>query len=242
MDLCAKTLPCTHFTWTTSGSCALRAGSVYRFNATSVQDSAQYCGLVSDGVDWSATQITANNCDWDTKRNVNITTVRVEDAAACQAQCLNFMPRTPSCTHYTYSARTCWLKSGIVDKSTVVHTSVADMVCGYVSSGKKKLIKNHRKLIWILNFLKLKGVVWNDHWVRFHFYQKFACNFLFHKIFFRIKRQDLVTGIMTQIFRIQHRRPICVRLIAWTHHPVVTTYGRPWTVDQPRALVFLRRA
>jgi hypothetical protein len=170
MDLCARTLLCTHYTWTGSnnGTCTLRRGAVSKANASLSDDATLYCGLVSGGVDWSVTQNTANNCDWDPKKNINITSVvNVEDSAACQALCLSTLSKTPSCTHFTYSAKTCWLKTGIVDKSTVIQTKVADMVCGYVSTGKKPDMTNktHQKLNLIDGFFLLLGVVWYNNWV-----------------------------------------------------------------------------
>jgi hypothetical protein len=137
VEKCRKSLACTHYTWS-ENMCQLKNGSVFKGSAFLTSDANSVCGLLYEGVDWSR-QTHAFACDWNEATNRNMTvgenrtlSADVVSSEACMALCLS----TLNCTHYTYFNGTCWLKSGVVDKSTVVHTNQVNMVCGFVETGK----------------------------------------------------------------------------------------------------------
>lgn len=54
---CTRTLGCTHYVFIGSpletGTCTLKSTSTYKYMAAYVSSATNWCGLVSDGVDWS---------------------------------------------------------------------------------------------------------------------------------------------------------------------------------------------
>jgi hypothetical protein len=136
VDKCSKTLACTHYTWS-ENTCHLKNGTVSKSDAFPTDDTNAVCGMLNDGVDWSR-QTHAFGCDWNevTNKNMSVGENKTESAEVASADaCLMLCLATLNCTHYTFYNSSCWLKSGVVDKSTVVHTGQAAMVCGYVDTG-----------------------------------------------------------------------------------------------------------
>ena len=145
IDSCKTSTICTHFLWipdlqTPNGTCFTKSGAMYKANFIYDANSSAYCGLDSDGVEWLLTSennlnmvgIYALNCDWSTTTIAKLPSTGPND---CEAQCLRNPSPYYNCTHYTYTSKLCKLKTGLVDMTNVIHTSVQDMVCGYVQTG-----------------------------------------------------------------------------------------------------------
>jgi hypothetical protein len=128
--LCRRTANCTHWTWTfkNGSTCYLKALATYRTDAVETADPFTICGLVYDGVDWGNNQNQALRCDWNSPYLSKITAVK--------DQCFPICQRTSSCTMYSWSGGICWMFSGLIDKTRVVHTTDTDAICGYIGSGK----------------------------------------------------------------------------------------------------------
>ena len=107
----------------------MKRGAALKEQAFAVVDPFRVCGIVFDGIEWR-NQSFATYCEWAGPGGgsglLNVTT----QSNVCQAKCL----ATSSCTHYAWSANTCQLRSGTVDKTRVVRNKNPNSVCGFVQT------------------------------------------------------------------------------------------------------------
>ncbi|CAF2601900.1 unnamed protein product [Rotaria sp. Silwood2] len=142
---CAETKQCTHYAWMnwTGSICYMKTGDVSKNDAFFNNDPGMICGIVNENqqgitnstVQWNG-QNWAMSCDF---HGNDLSHVEIS-AALCGGKCAE----TQQCTHYTwttFNGGTCWMKIGNVSKADAFSTSDTTMVCGLLTSVKRRNIK-----------------------------------------------------------------------------------------------------
>ena len=123
-NACLMTERCTNYNWNNrTGSCQLNAGLVHKSDATDSHDPDLFCGLVP--VIWLG-KPSSRSC---TFIGNDLLSTSITVRGGCEAKC----DSTEGCTHYAWTSdnKTCFLKSGFVNKYDAYYTHDHLSACGF---------------------------------------------------------------------------------------------------------------